>query len=441
MQRSLLLGTFLLVLANPVAGQTRSDKVRNDKAKVEAMGVWIYNDLPKAFAQARRTDKPIMVVLRCIPCEECVKLDDELIDGDERIQPLLKHFVGVRVVSTNGLDLSLFQFDTDQSFAVFFLNADGTIYGRFGTRSHRTEWIGDVSIDGLAKAMAGALALHRNYPNNRAALAGKRGPKPEITHPEQFPMLKGKYAAALNYQGDVAASCIHCHQIGEAVHAMALGRDHQLAEKLLFRYPHPKITGLIFDPKEMATIREVVADSPADKAGFQPGDQLTTLAGQPLLSIADVQWVLHHAAADGTELPAEVTRGTQKRSLNMNLPAGWRRKDNLSWRASTWELRRRTLGGMYLVELPEARRQQLGLPSESMALLAQHVGQYSPHDLAKKAGIRNGDVLIGYDGRDDLPRETDVIAYALANKKPGDRIALELLRAGKKQATAFTVPE
>ena len=47
----------------------------------------------------------------------------------------------------------LFQFDTDQSFAVFLLNADGTIYGRFGTRSHRTEWYGDVSVDGLAKAL------------------------------------------------------------------------------------------------------------------------------------------------------------------------------------------------------------------------------------------------------------------------------------------------
>ena len=64
-----------------------------------------------------------MVVLRCISCEECVKLDDDLVEQDEVISPLLDRFVCAGVVSTNGLDLSVFQFDTDQSFAVFFLNA------------------------------------------------------------------------------------------------------------------------------------------------------------------------------------------------------------------------------------------------------------------------------------------------------------------------------
>ena len=82
-----------------------------------------------------------------------MKLDDELVDTHPVIRPLLEQFVCARQVSTNGLDLSLFQYDTDQSFAVFFLNADKTIYGRFGTRSHRTEWLGDVSLKGLAKAL------------------------------------------------------------------------------------------------------------------------------------------------------------------------------------------------------------------------------------------------------------------------------------------------
>ena len=116
-----------------------------------------------------------MVVLRCIPCEECVKLDDDLVDQDERLQAALEKFVRVRVVSANGLDLSLFQFDTDQSFAVFMLNADGTIYGRYGTRSDHSHWADDVSVEGLAKALEGALALHQQYPKNKAELAAKKG--------------------------------------------------------------------------------------------------------------------------------------------------------------------------------------------------------------------------------------------------------------------------
>jgi hypothetical protein len=86
-------------------------------------------------------------------------------------------------VSTNNLDLSIFQYDYDQSFAVFLLNADGTIYGRFGTRSHRKEWVGDVSVDGMAKALRGALDLHKAYPANKDELAPKRGPEPAAARP------------------------------------------------------------------------------------------------------------------------------------------------------------------------------------------------------------------------------------------------------------------
>ena len=98
--------------------------VREDKRKVTKDGFWIYNDLPKAFATAERTGKPMLVVLRCIPCHECVKLDDDLVDKDPVIRPLLDQYVCVRQVSTNGLDLELFQYDTDQSFAVFILKLE-----------------------------------------------------------------------------------------------------------------------------------------------------------------------------------------------------------------------------------------------------------------------------------------------------------------------------
>ena len=152
--------SVLLTGAAAPAQTPREQKVRDDKRRVEAGGYWIYNDLPRAFAEARAAGKPVLVVLRCIPCEECVKLDDDLVDTDPALRPLLDRYVRVRVVATNGLDLSLFQYDYDQSFAAFMLNADGTIYGRFGTRSHRTNWVGDVSVEGLAKALAGGLELH-----------------------------------------------------------------------------------------------------------------------------------------------------------------------------------------------------------------------------------------------------------------------------------------
>ena len=93
--------------------KTREQMVREDREKVEKVGYWIYNDLAKGFTVANQSGKPMLVILRCLPCEECVKLDDELMDNDPELRPLLDKFVRVRVIGTNGLDLSLFQFDTD----------------------------------------------------------------------------------------------------------------------------------------------------------------------------------------------------------------------------------------------------------------------------------------------------------------------------------------
>src|SRR6478609_1793831 len=175
------LPAVLLVASTALAQQTPRDlKVQADKTKVEAAGFWLYNDFAKAVADAKASGRPILAVLRCIPCEECVKLDDNLVNQDPRVRPLLEKFVRVRVVSTNGLDLATFQYDFDQSFAAFILNADGTVYGRFGTRSHRTSWSDDVSIEGLARALQGALDLHEQYPKNKADLAGKKGPAPDF---------------------------------------------------------------------------------------------------------------------------------------------------------------------------------------------------------------------------------------------------------------------
>jgi len=65
------------------------------------------------------------------------QVESELFDTDPVIRLLLEQIACAWLVTTNRLDLSQFQYDIEgQLFAVFFLNADQTIYGRFGTRSH-----------------------------------------------------------------------------------------------------------------------------------------------------------------------------------------------------------------------------------------------------------------------------------------------------------------
>ncbi len=49
------------------AEKTRDEKVFDDKSNVVSSGLWIYDDLSLALAEARRSGKPLLITLRCIP--------------------------------------------------------------------------------------------------------------------------------------------------------------------------------------------------------------------------------------------------------------------------------------------------------------------------------------------------------------------------------------
>lgn len=428
---AVLLTMLLSFSAQSIHAQTRLEKVLNDRKHVLEDGFWLYNDLDEGIAQAKRTGKPLLVVLRCIPCEACVKLDEELMEKDPELNPLLFKFIRVRIVGTNGLDLSLFQYDYDQSFAVFMMNADKTIYGRYGTRSGRTEWQDDVSIKGLAKALEGALELHENYPANKAQLAGKTGPKPDYASPEKYPSLASKFTSKLDYEGNVVQSCIHCHQIGDAQRLVYREAGQPMPDEVLFQYPHPKTLGLIFDPDTKSTLKSVTPGSPAASAGFHAGDEVLSIENQPILSIADTQWVLHHTD-DPDTLSAVVQRGEKIIELKLPLKQGWRRDEDISWRVSSWPLRRMGTGGMKLDPMPENERPRSLRDENQMALLVEHVGQYGPHVAAKRAGFQKGDILTSFNGRTDLRDESDLLAYAAQHTKPGQKVTVKLLRDGKE---------
>ncbi len=80
----------------------------------------------------------------------------------------------------------VFSLNFDQSWAAFFLNGDGSIYGRYGTRSHQHESEEDVSLEGFLDSMQQVLALHTKYSEIKDSLQGKVGPKPPVAPPEEF---------------------------------------------------------------------------------------------------------------------------------------------------------------------------------------------------------------------------------------------------------------
>lgn len=55
------------LLAAEPAKKTRDELVRDDRAELAENAHWVYNDLEKAFAEAEKVKKPLMVIHRCIP--------------------------------------------------------------------------------------------------------------------------------------------------------------------------------------------------------------------------------------------------------------------------------------------------------------------------------------------------------------------------------------
>lgn len=346
------------------------------------------------------------------------------------IRELMDKFVCVRLVKANAMDLTLYQFDYDLTFAVILMNADGTVYGRYGTRSEREDAEKDISLSGFAATLEAALTLHARYPVNRGFLEGKQPRPTSYKTPDDFPSLRGKYKSQLDYQGQVAQSCMHCHQILDAHRDLYRAAGKPIPDKLLFPYPLPDVFGLRLDAGTRATVEAVASNSPAAGAGMQPDDVLLVLDGQAILSIADVQWVLDNAD-DPDRLEALIRRGGETRTLTIALPRGWRRATDISWRVSTWPLRRMGAGGLRFEPLSAGDRRRLTIEAGNMALLVNSVGQYGPHGAGKRAGFRKGDVVVAFDNRTDLTTDTALLAYAAQNTRPGQRVTVSLLRNGK----------
>lgn len=319
----------------------------------------------------------------------------------------------MRVIKANGLDLDLFQFDYDQTWAVMFLNADRTIYGRYGTRTGvRNNAASHISVAGFKKAMERALATHRAYPENKQALLAHAGPKAKYAVPEKIPAL-------------FKSECIHCHQVHDGM-LRTKWLQKQLTAADLWVYPLPESIGMRMDPADCLMVKKVTPNSFAAKAGIAAGDQIVSVNGLPLLSQADIQWALHRAPAEST-LNIRLERDGRSVEKVIAVSGKWKEAD-LSWRESSWYGLRNAL---HLVPLSAADKKQRGLDEGAMAFKVQNMYGPGPDPL-RKAGLKGGDVILGVDGRADFAKEADLFVYVRLNHPPGSRLKLALLRGSQR---------
>ena len=404
-----------------------ADQLRETLKDKNAQGtdLWIYNDLTLARKEARKENKPIFVTFRCVPCKSCAAFDATVAQGNELIEKLAREkFISIRQVEMKGVDLSQFEFDYDLNWAAMFINADGTVYARYGTQSAEGPDAYN-SIAGLEATMRRVLELHKNYPANKAELAGKRGKDKSYRTALEMPGLENKEQRK---EATTRSNCIHCHNIHDAqnLHAQATGT---FTRDMLWRYPLPDNLGLIIDADDGRRVKRVLPDSLAARAGIQTGEDITHIDGQAVTSIADMQWALHHRP--NTETEVKVT-ASKTGVHTLKLDAGWKESD-ISWRGSIWSVEPKLR--VWAPELTAAERRDRGLPAEKTALLVKWINVGTPAGKsAREAGLQEGDVIVGLAGKplgDWTTAQFNV--HIKLNYKVGDMLPVTVRRGNRTQ--------
>lgn len=318
------------------------------------------------------------------------------------------------------------------------MSGDLTVLGRYGTRTSMENAERDVTVEGFAETLQEILKLHYDFDAIKASLKGKQNIDLGAKKPEEFSEL-ARFKKTLDWEGEVTRSCIHCHQIGDALRNDYRRKGEPLPDHLMFPFPPPQTVGIKIDPKTAAKIIDVAEGSAAEKAGIRAGDKLVSIDQQPITSTADVQWILHRAKPIDS-LNIVVQREGKPVESELSLVEDWRRENDVSWRPTSWNLRRLATGGIRFATLPDRDRERMSIKDGEMALLAKHVGLYGSHAVAHRAGVKKGDVIIAIDGKRDLMSETDVLYHSMQQKKSGDTIHLVIVRGKKRFEVKFRLP-
>jgi hypothetical protein len=321
----------------------------------------------------------------------------------------------VRLTDIRGVNLDVFDFDYDLVWAGLFLNADEKVYGRYGGRDAESP-DRDLSLEGLRHAMNRALAAHRRAPAEKP-LSALRPPRTV----EQYP-------AARRFKDN---ACVHCHQVYDAHRAQrqAAGQWHT---DEVWVYPQPANLGLILERDQGDVVKAVLPKSPAAQLGLKKGDVLELVNGLPVASIADVQYALHGAPAQGRLLIVWRHDSEQKMG-ELLLPEGWRKTD-ISWRASM-----RRVGPPPCVrgdDLTADEKKALGLSAKALAF---RQGNYVS-ETARQAGIRRNDIILGVDDKALEMTAGQFLVYIRLTYRVGDRITYNLIRNGKRLKVPLTLP-
>jgi len=349
-------------------------------------------------------------------------LDGQVVRQDSEISELLDQFECVRIVRMNGIDLNQFQFDYDQTWAVMFFRHDGMILARYGTRGDR-DGMKFNSLEGFSSTINNVLEVDRNWqPTQQQEYASKVGPKSQYGVPDKIP--SSTISNILNRAREGKQSCIHCHNVYDAKRDVAISQKSYDPAKR-FKYPLPQNIGLDIEVTSGMKISSVIPNSAAAKAGLKSGQRIVRMNGQPIHSMADMQFVLHHAG-ENAEIDVEAKDESNTCvTATILLQPGWRQSD-ISWRASMYGMPPKP--GLHVEATANAEKQKLGIAEGKAALTIK--GIYGSE--VREAGLKKDDVIVQFGDEMNHHTAGEFHAHLRMNYyRPNAKLVLKLIRDGR----------
>lgn len=220
----------------------------------------------------------------------------------------------MRLSSNTRVDIARFERDWHNSNYYFLLNADETIYLRYGGRDeHSAERYFD--LDSFTLALK--LGLREHYKYVKKTVNQKVQAEEQGIYPQDISLLKQNVIQAQR--------CVECHLIA----------DYSLQEKTLaglldpisdfYRSPDINALGIELDiPKGLVVAN---ATGAAKQAGIQTKDVIKTIEGKAVLTFGDFQFQLDKVNRHSKYLSIEVLRNEKLLNLRLTLNKEWWKTD------------------------------------------------------------------------------------------------------------------
>ncbi|MEM1440929.1 MAG: Trx7/PDZ domain-containing (seleno)protein [Verrucomicrobiota bacterium] len=323
---------------------------------------------------------------------------------------LMQKYVLARVMSMEGINLALYDYDRHNALYYFAVSPDEDIYLRYGGRDSESQDT-YLDFDSLELALEQGLEKHQRF------LAGTLNAraKPEPSFPEDIPGVSEFILARKR--------CVECHHLAH-FQSMELERTGEL-DKLrdMYRSPDLKHLGLFLDVPKGLVIGET--NGAAAESGLQAGDKVVSIESEPVLTFGDLQYFLDQVDREATQVSLGIERGGETKLIDLQLPELWWKTD-LAHRYWTVE----PLVHFDAEPLTEDEKSEWELPTSGFASRITNVPMTAMLQSAHE--LEEGDIVFSVNGVEVCEISNELALHIKLNITSGDTVTLGVIRDGER---------